>query len=417
MYRYKSPEIAACCGPDGIVTEVLRDRFRLEGRLLPGQPLTGIADATCRPKMMSFIRKIVDSGAALDWELDVAFEHEVLPVFFSGYRTICGIVVIGSAKSRSIKELHGDLLRIAENEHGSRSDRQKQLKPAPCESIADQLARLGGELLAAQQEVVKKNLDLEKQKVETFQTLGMVAHSLRNPASGILTATEYLIEEAAEGLGQKHVAMLQSIARSSLFILQMVEEALDLSIIEGGKLKVRLQSTDLVALVKQSLILNERQAESKKIRLDMFSERPVIIVDLDPVKFTQVIDNLVTNAIKFSRNEGRIEVRISVAANNAAVSVRDEGPGISASQVDTIFEAFRRTGEGNGSIKGGVGLGLAISRRIAEGHGGTINVKSEVGKGSTFTVKLPIAADASIKPMDRSRFFDGKTKAAATGQI
>ena len=416
MYRHKSLEIAARCGADGIVTEVLHDRLKLEDRLLPGQPLTSIAVATSQSKMLSFIRKIVDSGAALDWDVDIAFEHEALPVFFSGYRTTFGIVVIGSAKSRSIKELRCDLLRIAGKEHEGRGDGPEQLNAARPKNIGDQLAQLGGKLLSAQQEVVKKNLDLEEQKVKTFQTLGMVAHSLRNPASGILTATEYLIEDAGEGLGQKHVALLQSIARSSLFILQMVEEALDLSIIEGGKLKVSLQSTDLVALVKQSLILNERQAESRKIRLDMFSEKPTIIVDLDRVKFTQVIDNLVTNAIKFSSNDGKIEVRISLTSNNASVSVHDEGPGISAARMDTIFEAFRTTGEGNGSIKGHIGLGLAISRRIAEGHGGTINVKSEVGKGSTFTVELPIAADGGIKPMDRSRLFKGKIKAAAVGR-
>jgi signal transduction histidine kinase len=392
MYHSKSPKIAARCRADGIVTEVLRNEFRLEGRLLAGRPLTSIADATSRSKMLSFMRKILDSGAALDWELDIAFEREVLPLFFSGYRTTLGMVVIGSAKSRPIEELHHDLLRIAEKEHVARGERPKQLNRAPSESIGDQLARLGGELLAAQQEVVKKNLDLEKQKIETLKNLGMIAHALRNPASGILSATEYLIEDAAEALGQKHVALLQSAARSSLSILQMIDEALEFSTIECGKLKVDLQPTDLVGLVKQSLILNERQAECKKIHLDMFSERPAIIADLDPVKFTQVIDNLLSNAIKVSRNDGRIEVRIAVIAKTVSISVRDEGPDISAARIDTIFEAFRSTENGNGSIRGGTGLGLAITRRIVEGHAGTINVKSEIGKGSTFTVDLPTAS-------------------------
>ncbi len=416
MDRYKSPEIAVRCGTDGIVIEVLRTWVRLEGRLLPGQHLASIADTAGRSKMLNFVRKIVDSGAALDWEVDIAFDSEVVPLFFSGYRTAVGMVVIGSAESRSLTDLHCDLLRIAEKEHKGQGDRMDRLNPVLGEKIGDHLARLDGELLAAQQEVVRKNLDLEKQKVETFQNLGMIAHGLRNPASGILSATEYLIEDAGEALGQKHVALLQSVARASAFILQMIDEALDFSTIECGKLKVDLQPTDLVALVKQSLILNERQAECKKIRLDMFSVRPAIIVDLDPVKFTQVIDNLVSNAIKFSRNDDRIEVRISVMANTASISVRDEGSGMSAARVDTIFEAFRSTGTGNGSIKGGTGLGLAISQRIVEGHAGTIKVKSEVGKGSTFTVGLPMAAAASIRPMGRSRLFEVKTKAAAAGK-
>lgn len=259
-------------------------------------------------------------------------------------------------------------------------------------TLADaQLVRLRDELTRARQELVKINLDLEKQRVESFRDLAIAVDGLRSPASGIRSAAEYLIEDTSNRLGEANTALLQKVAKSSLFMLRIIEEVLDISTIECGKLKVDPRPTDLASLVRQNLLLNQGQAGRKRIRLEASWEKPAIVVQVDPAKIAQAIDTLVSNAIKFSPDGGRIEVTLGVKGNATTIVVRDEGVGISADRVKTIFDPFRAGRHGDESVKGGIGLGLAISKRIVEGHAGKVEVKSYLGKGSTFTVSLPLA--------------------------
>lgn len=390
-------DIAACCGTDGTVTEVLQNRLGLVNCLATGQPFARIAGSSSSgPKMLDFIRQIADSGAALDWELDIAFEYGVLPLFFSGCRTKSGIIIIALAKSRPTKEIEYELMRMAEKERegvngnrGRADTSPPSSKMSPAELSRNKLKQLNMELVRAEQQVVKKSLDLEEQKVETFRNLGMVVHGLRNPANGILMAAEYLIEDSSNGVTGEHLALLQSVARASRLMLQIIEEVLDISTTECGKLKVDLRPTDLVSLVEHDLLLNATQVQCKKLRLNKRWAQPAIVVNLDAVKITQVIDNLIHNAIKFSPNGGRIDILLEANAKFVTLSVRDEGPGISAGIADTFFDPFQGRRDGT-SVKGGAGFGLAISKRIIEAHGGEISVKSTLGKGATFLVTLPV---------------------------
>ncbi len=396
-----NPEIAACCETDGTVTEVLRNNLRLENSLAAGQSLAGIAGANSRPKMVGFIRKVVDSGAALDWELEVASQRGILSLFFSGCRTNSGIVIIGCAKSRSAKEVEFELMQLAGKERDRVCGRRAKprswtlSRTRQAASSGQELTRSNTELPSAEQQVVQKTLDLEEQKIETFRNLGMVVHALRNPANGILAAAEYLIEDSSSGVGEEGRPLLESVIRSSQYMLQIIDEILDFSASECGKLKINLRPTDLVSLVEHDLFLNTTQLQFKKLQLNKSWEQPAIIVNLDAVKITQAIDSLIHNAIKFSPNGGRIDIRLATNQEIVTLSVRDEGPGLSAGAVDTIFEPFRSSLNGSPSMKGGAGLGLAVSKRIIEAHGGEISVKNELGTGSTFLLTLPVTAPQS----------------------
>ncbi|MBV8810891.1 MAG: HAMP domain-containing histidine kinase [Acidobacteriaceae bacterium] len=397
-------DIAVCCRWDGIVTEVLRKPRSLEDRLLVGVSLASIAGASSRPKVFSLLRQLVDYGAALDWEVEIAFENGVLPLFFSGCNTSSGVLIIGSAKSRSVAELNEELVRMTGDKTGGiQTTLAKSLADENGETTfstfgTDQLAQLHNELLRTQLELVEKNLALEEQKAEKFRDLGMAVHGLRNPASSILAATEYLIDDAREGLKDEQMTLLRGIMESSLFILEMIDEVLQISTIECGRLKVDLAPTDLILLINRALLVNQHHADRKEIRFDAGLESSTLIVDLDPVKITQVIDNLLSNAIKFSHSGGKIEIRLTATENMVSVSVRDEGLGIPSDQLGTIFDSFQSSGNGKQFSRAGTGFGLAISRRIIEGHGGTIQVKSQSGKGSTFTVNLPMRSGALCTP-------------------
>jgi signal transduction histidine kinase len=131
-------------------------------------------------------------------------------------------------------------------------------------------------------------------------------------------------------------------------------------------------------------------------------------VNVDRIKISQVIDNLITNAIKFSPSGSRIEIRVSTNLREATISVKDEGQGILADDIPIVFQPFQRSTRRSGSIRRGTGLGLAIVKRIVEGHGGQIAVASQVGKGSTFTVTLPQSAEVKTGPLVKR---DGRQRA------
>lgn len=236
-------------------------------------------------------------------------------------------------------------------------------------------------------ELVRKNLALEKLSRERAEILGIAAHDLRNPISGILNASEHLIENWGDG-DEDDLRLLQAIQASSEFLLRLIDDMLEISTIESGNLKLAIEPTDLLSLVEKNLSVNRLLAGSKRIRLDVLAEGAVFDVQVDPIKMNQVIDNLITNAIKFSPPDSRIEVRLSNKHGVPTISVIDEGQGIPADEIGMVFQPFRRSQRRPGSNKVGTGLGLAIVKRIVEGHGGHIAVTSEVGKGSTFTVSL-----------------------------
>ncbi|MFL6352518.1 MAG: sensor histidine kinase [Bryobacteraceae bacterium] len=398
-----SPQIIAFCGSDGIVTDVLRNHFARNICLIPSHHLAELAEASAKPKMNSFLVTVLERGAALDWELGVASPGKVLTLFFSGCKAGERIIVIASERSRSAGDLYVELMKMSNNElrgaqHTARRSQAHAARNGRFESsLRDQLARVTDQLVRTQGEVVAKNLDLEKYKIEKFQEIGLAVHGLRNPANGVLVATEYLIDDA-ESVPPNHLVLLRELMQSSTFMLQMIDNVLDICKIECGKLNVHLEPTDLVSLVKAALLLNVPQARRRGIRLEMSSDIPQLVMDLDPMKITQVIDNLLNNAIKFSHHSGLIRIRISAKRKLASLSVCDDGAGIAPDKTQVIFEPFRTFANGNGSVRNGIGLGLAISKRIVEAHSGKIEVKTEVGKGSTFTVGLPIALGAKARP-------------------
>ena len=214
----------------------------------------------------------------------------------------------------------------------------------------------------------------------------MVVRS-RNPASSILSAAD-LIEDAANALTEEQIVLLRGSAECSSTILRMIDNVLDLSKLERGMLTVRRTRADLVNLVQDAVSLNRTQAERKAVSVKVHSDHPALAIDVDPAKITQLIDNLLYNALKFSRPGGIIEIQIFANETLASVSVRDEGQDISPEYIETLA----------GPALGGdvirpemaeAGLGLAVSKRIVALHDGTMNVQKQEGEGCLFTINLP----------------------------
>jgi signal transduction histidine kinase len=247
----------------------------------------------------------------------------------------------------------------------------------------------GPESTNSQGEPVRKNATRQNRSTETSRLLRIVSHDLRNPISGILAASECLLEELSDS-SEEHLTLLQAIYSSSRFMLRLIDEMSEVSAIESGVWRFHFQLTDLVSLVKQDLVLNRMIAERKRIHLDLNTHNHEPLIFADPLKIYQVIDKLVTNAIRFSYPDSRIEVRVRVRGAKAILSVRDRGVGIPPADVKTVLMPFRKSQHLDPRRPPMPVSGLATAMRIVEGHGGQMSLTSQLGKGSTFTVSLPI---------------------------
>ena len=247
----------------------------------------------------------------------------------------------------------------------------------------------------AEEEITQKNAELVELNKEKNQLLGMAAHDLRNPLSIVNTASAFLLDEASRSLPEaKRTEFLRRINSGSRFMLKLIDDLLDVAKIEAGRLDLEIRDGDLCALIEENLAINRMLADNKRIRLEFAPGSGLPQLRFDRAKIEQVLNNLVGNAVKFSTPGTAVTVQASRVDGNVVVSVRDQGQGIPAEELDQLFKPFAKTSVRSTAGEKSTGLGLAICRRIVEGHGGHIWAESELGKGSVFSFSLPVADPA-----------------------
>lgn len=275
--------------------------------------------------------------------------------------------------------------RVRELEGANRPSRRSADEP-----LFEEFTRLNNELADAQRELAKKNAALAALNEQKNRLLGMAAHDLRNPLGVIMSYAKFLNHMAGAKLDEKELQFVAQIEKSSQFMLRLLEDLLDVSQIESGQLNLALAPTDLVALVKGNVELNRVLAGAKDISIELEVPAALPPVDMDATKIEQVLNNLISNAVKYSHAGTTVRVSLESGAEEVRVSVRDQGQGIPAAELDKLFQAFSKTSVRSTAGEKSTGLGLAITRKIVEGHGGRIGVASRVGEGSTFSFALPV---------------------------
>jgi signal transduction histidine kinase len=229
---------------------------------------------------------------------------------------------------------------------------------------------------------------LERQTRDLLTFLAGVAHDLRNPLTSMRMGVQLLAPGRPPVPEDKRQKTVEVVERQVTRLERMVGDFLDATRIESGNLRLELAPADLRAPAQEAVDLYS--ASSPAHRLLFFApERPVEVV-CDVERVAQVLNNLVSNAIKYSPRGGDVVVSLEERGDQAIVSVRDSGIGIAPSEKDLVFEPFRRTGSSRETAPG-VGLGLSVARRIVEAHHGVIDFESRPGAGSTFRVRLPLA--------------------------
>jgi signal transduction histidine kinase len=250
--------------------------------------------------------------------------------------------------------------------------------------IAIENVRLFNELQLA-------NRDLKSASQHKSEFLANMSHELRTPLNAVIGFSEVLNEGMFGELNDKQADYLKDIHASGQHLLSLINDILDLSKIEAGRMELELTDFHLPAALDNAMTLVRERAGRRGIALDMTVDARLGQVRGDERKIRQVVLNLLSNAIKFTPEGGRIESR-AVPVNGAVeVSVTDTGVGIAPEDQETIFEEFRQVGTAAKKVEG-TGLGLALSRKFVELHGGRIWVQSELGVGSTFTFTIPTGA-------------------------
>ncbi len=263
-------------------------------------------------------------------------------------------------------------------------------EPAGPETPAE-ISRVNHELASAQRDLARKSAELETALRELNHLLGMIAHDLRNPLGVILGFAELLNVELAASISLEQHGFLEQIKRSAESMLRAIDELLDFSRIESGRLELDRKSTDLAALVRQNLETNAVLARRKNIGLEGRIEGAERRVALDARLIEQVLNNLIGNAIKFSYPGGVVKVTLAFGANAIMIEVADRGMGIPDEQLERLFTPVAGKGRRGTANEPSTGLGLAICRRIVEAHRGTISAESAEGAGAKFMVTIPSA--------------------------
>jgi signal transduction histidine kinase len=270
---------------------------------------------------------------------------------------------------------------------------QKQIELA--ESFADQ-AGIAIENVRLFDEIQNKNRQLQQASEYKSQFLASMSHELRTPLNAIIGLTDMMVSHAPRFGTEKAQEPLQRVHRAGTHLLGLINQVLDLSKIEAGKLELNPQLVELAPLVEEAVGTARQLAEQNKNRLVVEAQDNLGPLTVDPMRLRQILLNLLSNACKFTK-EGAVTLRARRVANGGnwiEFAVADTGIGMTPEQQAKLFAEFTQADATTAQRFGGTGLGLAITRKLARLMGGDVTVASELGKGSVFTVRLPASAES-----------------------
>jgi len=257
----------------------------------------------------------------------------------------------------------------------------------------DELGALAADLNRMNDELGRLYRELEDASRHKSEFLANMSHELRTPLNAVIEFSEVLEDRLFGDLNAKQAEYVDDIHTSGRHLLTLINDILDVSKIEAGRMQPQVTAFKLPEVLQNSVALFRERATRQGIRLGLAVDPSVGIIEADERMLKQVVFNLLSNGLKFSASGGHVDVTVRGEGDDIVVSVRDDGVGIALGDQTRIFEEFEQVG--TSGLQEGTGLGLALSRRFVELHGGRLWVESAPGRGSTFTFKLPLNQRAS----------------------
>jgi signal transduction histidine kinase len=252
----------------------------------------------------------------------------------------------------------------------------------------DELGALAVNVNRMNDELRRLYKELEAASRHKSEFLANMSHELRTPLNAIIGFSQVLREGISGEINAKQEEYLEDILTSGNHLLALINDVLDLSKVEAGQVDLQIAPFSLRDALERGVSMVREQATKDGVQVTLHANGGPDIVTGDERRIRQVIFNLLSNAVKFAPAGGLVDVSATQANGEVKVSVADTGPGIAAEDLDRIFEEFQQT-EAGARQQEGTGLGLALSKRFVEMHGGRIWCNSEVGEGSTFVFTLP----------------------------
>lgn len=385
--------LALSCTPDGRIAQILRDDLGFARARGVGARFPDIVDSGSAEKAETLIRSLTQHECIVGWHLNVPAGGSARPLYFAGAAAEESLLILAAPGPDAVADLFEDVVIANAATHALRTLlREKRAGITTSISrdneLYEELSRLNNELINRERELARKTAALERISAEKSRLVAIAAHDLRNPLTVIASYADLLmIDNAVDG---EHVQYVDEIKRSATFMMELVEEMLDSSRLEGGRLEVELSDVDLVAAARHAATINRMRADRKSIAIAFATDTEDAVIQADPVKLRQIVNNLIVNAIKFSPMQTNVDVRVRLDRDRALLEVQDQGVGIPSEQFAAIFEPYKTLSRTGTAGEPSTGLGLAIVKQLADVHGASVQVESEVGRGSLFRVVFPL---------------------------
>jgi signal transduction histidine kinase len=257
----------------------------------------------------------------------------------------------------------------------------------------DEIGRLAARVNNTSDELRRVYRELETASRHKSDFLATMSHELRTPLNAIIGFSEVLHEQMFGELNERQLAYVNDVLEAGRHLLSLINDVLDLAKIEAGRMDLVLSQVAIPDLLRSAVSMNAERASRGRLELNLSTEPEEITIAADERRVRQIVFNLLSNAVKFTPADGRVDVSARLEDGQVEVAVADTGPGITAADLETIFEEFEQTSEGKEAE--GTGLGLPLSRKLVELHGGRLWVESEPGRGSTFRFTLPVRQEVS----------------------
>jgi signal transduction histidine kinase len=362
---------------------------RVEGDLMTQAAHFGSVPAEALPDVRRITRHSVSGRAVLERRtihlvnlLDPEFAREypegAILQQQAGYRTIVATPLLREGVAVGV-------IMIRRMDPRAFTDKQLAL----LQTFADQ-AVIAIENVRLFTELQDRTSQLQVANRHKDEFLANMSHELRTPLNAIIGFSEVMLERMFGDINEKQEEYLNDILTSGRHLLSLINDILDLSKIEAGKMELDLTDFNLAVAIDNACTLVHERAARRGLTLAQDVDARIGDFRGDERKIKQVLLNLLSNAVKFTSEGGRVEVRATPKGDVVEISVSDTGVGIAPSDQETVFEEFRQVGTDTARKHEGTGLGLALARRFVELHGGNIWLESEVGVGSTFTFALPV---------------------------
>jgi len=396
----------------GRIRKVLRNDLADRIDLSQEGMLTAVVEENSLQKFFTFLYRLRKEKALYDWSINVHGAEEVFELYFVGGMNDQEMIIVASTSGKVAESYLDEVMRMnneqanllrstmkqeaagRENDEGENPGGEHaggESSDGDEHELYDDFTRLNNELANLQRDLQKQNRVLQQTIKERDKYLGMAAHDLRNPLGGISGIAKLFLEGEYGELTREQREYIKMMKDSAEHMLEIVAGMLELSKHQIGTLQLNWEDADLITLVDRSIALNQPNARKKQIEIHKEAELASLPLRIDRVKITQVLDNLLSNAVKYSHPETVVTLKVETEEHWVRVKVSDQGQGIPEDELPKLFQPFTKLSVKATGGEKSIGLGLAVCRKIVEGHGGTIEAQSSVGEGSNFEFSLPLA--------------------------